>query len=388
MKKLNVLMITPFFPPDRGGIANHVFNLSRNLANPGNNLSLITPKRHNNRIAEYGNHFSKIYELNTFNFPGWPYRSLTSINMPKDFGSKIKSIIRNGDFDLVHVHGHHYPFSWYAVKSATKFGVPSILTLHGTYALNPKENEGNSMIEELFNKYYFKKILLHTKAVIGLTKTITNYARIFGNPSLKYFTIPNGVDADVYKDKIQSKNEFRRYYNIDVNSIVILFCGRFEHVKGIIEFVRAINQSDEPNVEYLIVGDGSIKEKVHALSEKNPKIHLFPWQNENEINKFYLASDIFILPSKFEALPLTILEAMNASLHIVSTRVGGIEEILKPYNAKTYLENVSVNEIAKVLLAVIGNIETVDESSMNYAQGFDWKFISKRILKVYAEITD
>ena len=206
-KNFNVLVVTPFFPPFGGGIGNHVLNLTRCLTKLGNTVSIISPKQDREINPEHLEHFKKVHIISSFHLLGWPYPTLRRLIIPKDFGLKIQSVIRNGDFDIVHAHGHHYPFSWFAIKSAKKFGIPSVLTIHGMYALNPYVHGGKTKIEDLFNKYFFKKMLYNSTAVIGLTEKIISYAKVFGNPLLKYFIIPNGANVHLYKENKRKKKK-------------------------------------------------------------------------------------------------------------------------------------------------------------------------------------
>jgi glycosyltransferase involved in cell wall biosynthesis len=116
-------------------------------------------------------------------------------------------------------------------------------------------------------------------------------------------------------------------------------------------------------------------------------IHLFDWQPQEQIYELYIASDVFVLPSRFEALPLTIIEAMNAGLHIVYTPVGGVPEILEGYSARTVLSRVSTDEIENVVLKVISNFRFPDNMNelLDYAQKFDWSYLTSNTIKAYTE---
>src|SRR5437870_4392872 len=103
-----ILTVTPFFPPDKSGIANHVLNLNLNLVKQGYDISIIAPKHLGDKLSAADNNFRQIFRINSFYLPGWPYHSLKSMSIPTDFGLKIRSIIQNGNFDVVHAHGHHY----------------------------------------------------------------------------------------------------------------------------------------------------------------------------------------------------------------------------------------------------------------------------------------
>lgn len=387
-KTYKILTVTPFFPPDIGGISNHVRNLDANLIRSGNDVSIIAPKHFGDKIKESNEIFSQIYRMDSVYLPGWPYPTLRSMSVPIDLGLKIKSLIRNGDFDIIHVHGHHFPTSWMAINSAHRYGVSSVLTLHGMYALNPNVLGGKSIIEDWFNKYVFTGILSKTNGVIGLTEHIMNYAKQFGKDSTKYFTIPNGVITELFQKNLNKKVEYRKKYGINQNSIIVLFCGRFEHVKGIIDFAEAAkNIVKKSRSEIVIVGGGSLGSKVKSIIGNSEHIHLFDWQPQEQIHELYIASDVFVIPSRFEALPLTIIEAMNAGLHIVATQVGGIPEILEGYSAKTTLSKVSTNEIENVVLNVISNFRAPDNMNelLGYAQKFDWDYVTSNTVKAYAE---
>lgn len=389
MTKYEVLTVTPFFPPDiSGGLVNHVVNINMNLAMMGHDISVIAPKHLRDKISLTYESFKHVFRINSLYFPGWPYSTLRSMSFPLDFGKKIESIIRNGNFDIIHVHGHHYPISYFAINSAHRHGIPTVMTLHGMYALNPNVLGGKSRIEDYFNKYAFRNILSKANAVIGLTEQITNYAKQFGKESVKYYTIPNGTNTSTYKENLGRKKEYRQKYNIGQDSTVVFFCGRFEEVKGIIEFAKAVKNIIKKNgVEILIVGEGALESSIRSILHGVDRIHILKWQPPDKMYEFYIASDIFVLPSKFEALSLTIIEAMNAGLHIVYTPVGGIPDILREYSQKTMLTEGSSDEIQSVLTTLISHFSITDKmhESLIYAQKFDWHDITIETSKVYAE---
>ena len=387
MTKFKILTVTPFFPPDIGGLSYHVQNLNLNLVKQNNNVSIVAPKHLTQETPSPDDVLNHVFRIPAIYLPGWPYPTLRSVSIPIDLGLKIKSLIQNGKFDLVHAHGHHYPISWIAINAAHKYRIPSILTLHGVYGLNPNVLGGKSQIEDLFNKQVFAKILSKTNTVIGLTSKITDYAKMYGTSSTKYFTIPNGVNTSLFKDNFTKKKEFREKYHINQNSLVILFSTRFEVNKGIIEFTHAVKQIiKKENIEVVIVGQGSLESFVRTNLGGINGIHILKWHPPEKIHEIYIASDIFIIPSQWEGLPLTLIEAMNAGLHIVYTPVGGIPEIIKDYSPKTLLSKVASDEIFNVLNKLISNFPSENiNDSLSYAQKFDWKEIAVDTLRAYEE---
>jgi glycosyltransferase involved in cell wall biosynthesis len=386
-----LLHVTPFFPPDKGGIADFVSNLCQSLSKQGNNITIIAPKRINNKIPVGFDGSEDIIRINCIYLPGWPYPTLRSVSIPVDLGLKLDSLIRKGHFDIVHVHDHHYPINCLAINSAHKYGIPIVLSMHGMYALNPKKLEGKTMLEQWLNKHIFTKILAKTDAIIGQTKQIIDYAKEIGKQTTKYFTIPPGVNTNIYKENIMKKREYRIKYNLHPDSIVILFRGRFEHVKGIIEFANAaknIIKYKGKKVEVVIIGGGSLDYYVQSILRDIDGVHLLKWQPYNYIHEIYIAADIFIIPSRFEGVPLTLMEAMNAGLHIVYTPVGGMSDILQGYFPKTILTATSTEEIQKTLTTLLEDYTPLQNmsSSFDYAQKFDWNNIASDVNKLYEAI--
>lgn len=389
-----MLQVTPFFPPDTGGISNHTYNLCMNLSKLETQVKIICPSRLTaDTKFEFVNSSMSISRTRSIFLPGWPYQTLRSISIPLDLGACITQALKKNKIDIVHVHGHHYPLSWLAVYYAKKHNVPCVLTLHGTFALNPTILGGRTKYEDLFNKYIFTRILRQTSAIIGLTEGITKYAKQFDHKTTNcYFTIPNGVNTVTFRENLWRKNEYRRKYGIDDDSIIILFSGRFEKVKGILELVRAVaeieHSSHNKKISFIFLGSGSLESYLRSELGKLNYVHIFKWQPMDTIHELYIASDIFIIPSKFEALPITVVEAMNAGLHIVYTPIGGLPEILQGYNAKTELRDGSSEDIVSKLSHVIQILTSTDYDSLSYAQKFDWVDITAQTLSTYFHIMD
>jgi len=384
MNRYRILTVTPFFPPDVGGLPNHVFEINKILKNRGNDVTIIAPKHLKEKGFQNSENF-RIIRINSIYLPGWPFSTLKSISLPIDFGKKINVIIRNEKFDIVHVHGHHYPISWLAIDAAKNQKIPIILTMHGMWSLNPKILGGKSKIEEIFNSYKFRRILTKVNAVIGQTSKIINYAKKYEKKPIKHFVIPNGVNTKIYLKNFGKKIEFRKKYGIEPSRKVILFATRLEEVKGINEFTSAVEKIiHDKKVEVIIAGTGSLEKFVHQRLGNIKNVHIMGWHPSESIHELYLASDIIVMPSKFEALPLTLLEAMNAGLHIIYTAVGGIPEIINQYSNRTLLSEVSSHEIEGALRNAILRNNTKDiKSSILFARQFDWEKIVDDTISVY-----
>lgn len=390
---LNILMVTPFYPPHIGGIEYHVENLSKCLAERGHNLTILTSILPDGNLQSRENYLGSvdIVRLKAV-FPlGWLFPSLSSQGFTFNIRETIAHIVERQKIDVVHAHGHHYYLSWRAIAAARGLAVPSVLTLHGLYALNPTDTLAN-IGEQFFNYTIFRRELGQVAAVIGLTPRITEYARKYGSRSKMYFTISNGVNHQLFTANRKNRFKYRQKYGIDNDQIVVLFRGRFASIKGVLELAQAAKFIVKKNnrVFVLFVGGGQlVQELAEILKPIKENAKIIGWTHANEIHELYIASDIFILPSKSEALPITILEAMAAQLHIVTTPVGGIPDVLQTYPYRTFIKQPSPLEICEAILDAITQthekLAETEHQPPKYIENFDWRKIAYQVEKVYHE---
>lgn len=146
--------------------------------------------------------------------------------------------------------------------------------------------------------------------------------------------VPNIV-AEPDPALVQSENIYKNSKQLKVDSVVnLLFLGRVGDRKGIFDLlnVMASNKDYFQNRCHLkIGGDGEIDRLLgyiqsHGLSEMVEFIGFVQGEKKNSV---LAEADIYILPSYNEGLPISILEAMSYSKPILSTRVGGIPEIIR-----------------------------------------------------------
>jgi glycosyltransferase involved in cell wall biosynthesis len=296
---------------------------------------------------------------------------------------------------VIHTHGHHYPSTWYTISIAHKFHIPCVLTLHGTTGLDHEYPFAN-LLETAFNRTILSAILKKVNGIIGLSPKVTNYMRKYSSPKTQFFTIPNGIYLKQFQDNLHNKTQYRKKYKLPLDKTILLFRGRFVAIKGVLELLTVIPSflAQHSDVFFLFVGDGPLRKQILHTAEIVGETNMMVshWTPYSDLHELYIASDIYILPSKQEALPITILEAMASRLHIVATPVGGIPDILSAYPWKTYIPNTSPNAITNGLTHTISN-SAINKSEKaiakynKYIHQFDWTTISKKTEKIYQKLT-
>jgi glycosyltransferase involved in cell wall biosynthesis len=146
-------------------------------------------------------------------------------------------------------------------------------------------------------------------------------------------TIPNGIDVDGFAHRVRNSDTgwLRNQYNIDSDIPVLLNVGRYVPQKKQAVLIRAMEQivEDRPDIHLLIVGRGPLEEQLRGeVRELGLEKNITVTGRVDDIHAHYALADIFVLPSEFEGLPITILEAMTAQCTIVASDIPGIREVV------------------------------------------------------------
>lgn len=238
---------------------------------------------------------------------------------------RIEKILKREKYDLIHTH---YPLF------AKDFGIPLIITFHtlnyfatiGYYISDYKLKIGNFFhrIYEIFDRSSIK----YSIRIIFVSNNALKMAKSrYKNSTNKFIHISNFIEISKFFPLNENKKIIlRKKYGLSVDKNYILFVGRLEPLKGILNLVYAINEINQKykDIKLLVVGDGILKAQISKFDFVKC-LGRIPNQSMGEI---YNVSDFFILPSFYENSPMTILEAMSCGLPVISTDTGDIKELI------------------------------------------------------------
>jgi len=201
--------------------------------------------------------------------------------------------------------------------------------------------------------------------------------------------------------EISTNNNIKVLYNptvikeiahVESESINVLFMGRLGKRKGIYDIIEAAKLLKNPNIEINLYGDGNLEEFEKLIVDKNlqEKIKIRGWISGVEKDEVLKNSDIFLLPSYNEGLPMSILEAMAFGLPTISTPVGGIPEavedgvngfIVQPGDYVTLAEKIDLLANDKPLREQMGQ-----EGYKMAKEKFDINIIINKLQDIYDEL--
>jgi glycosyltransferase involved in cell wall biosynthesis len=181
--------------------------------------------------------------------------------------------------------------------------------------------------------------------------------------------IPLGFDLSKFQQNMETKRKsFRSEYNLDEDEIAISIIGRLVPVKNHLLFLKVlkdISQNTTKKIRAFIIGDGEIRSMLEQqaleldLSFSNGKtgkktlLTFTSWIKEIDIA--LAGSDIIVLTSFNEGTPVSLIEAQAANKPIVTTNVGGIENVVLKNETALLCENDNEDEFVKALLTLIEN---------------------------------
>lgn len=237
---------------------------------------------------------------------------------------QLKKIIEEEKYDIIHCHT---PMGGVvgrlAARKARKKGTKVIYTAHGFHFF-----KGAPLFNWIFY-YPIERICARlTDVLITINKEDYGLAQRFKVKSVKY--IPGvGVDTQKLKNASVNINQKRKELEIPEDAVLILSVGELNKNKNHKVVIKALSKINNPNICYCICGHGNLKTELISLAEilgiKNTVKFL---GYRNDMDEIYKAADIFIIPSKREGLPRSLMEAMAAGLPVICSDIRGNTELI------------------------------------------------------------
>ena len=288
---------------------------------------------------------------------------------------KIKKIIQEFKPDIVHTHASKSgAIGRLAAKSCN---VPLIVhTFHG-HVFHSYFNSFMSKIIVRFERFFAKK----TDAIIAISDSqrqeLIEVYKIA--PAEKVFTVPLGFNLDKYSVDQETKGIiFRNKYGFEKSELIVGIVGRLVPIKNhdmFLEVAAIVKEKTNQQVRFAIIGDGEsrpgIEKKAAELGLSysyyitSPKVKtdivVTSW--ETEIDQALAGLDIVVLTSNNEGTPVSLIEAQSAYIPVVSTNVGGVEDIV------IHGETGFITEVGDVQLFADYVLKLIEDSELRSRMG-------------------
>jgi len=354
---------------------------------------------------------SKRIQLDFFSFkslyPNFIYPGGTK---EKNNDSYIKS---NKNISIKRIITYFNPFSWIKTSFLVKTKIvhaqwwslplaPIYIIIFSILKLRKKKiilTVHNVSFHEsiIFDKFLTKMVFPFVDIFIAHSKeNIKKLEKSFGIRRDKIIIVPMGVHS-MYSDSIISKKKAKRFLNLPINKKILLFFGNIREYKGIDDLIKAfsvVNKKIKDSM-LLIAGEPWIKwNKYQNLIKKYKlenkiRIHLH-YIPKSEVNFFFSASDLVVLPYKFFDAQSGIGNiALAFNKPIVVTNVGGLSELVRDKRAIAKPNN--YKNLSEVIMRILEDkklIKSLSEDSKKLSRIYSWDRIAKKTIKIYEMLSN
>jgi glycosyltransferase involved in cell wall biosynthesis len=299
---MRVLVCSAYFESHRGGIEIVAGQLAREFCSLGHSVSWLAADASNppSRTSAAG----EAIPLRAINAS----ERWLNIPLPIPGLSAFRIIKREvARADVVHLHDALYPAHMLALVLARRLGKPVVLTQH--IATVPYRNSVLRLLMRAMNRLLARPMLACADQVVFISKRT---AKAFQDVDYRRppRIIFNGVDTGLFRPARDAaeKAQARRRFGLAPNRPVALFVGRFVEKKGLELLRQAARLGIE--IDWVFAGWGSLDPSKWALANVFVRAGL----SHASLAPLYRASDVLVLPSIGEGLPLVLQEAMACGL--------------------------------------------------------------------------
>ena len=384
-------MVCDFFYPQPGGIESHIYQLATKLIDRGHKVIVITHAYKGRTGVHYLTNGLKVYHV-----PFLVIYRETTFPTVFSFFPILRNIIIRERIQIVHGHASLSSFCHEGILHARTMGLRTVFTDHSLF--------GFADAASILTNKLLKFTLSDVDHVICVSHTCKENTVLRASlDPLMVSVIPNAVVAEnfqplSYVPKSQDTGYMRprpiaQRVGPD-DTIVIVVISRLFYNKGTDLLIAAIPRilAAHPNVRFIIAGSGPKAIDLEQMLERRvlqDKVELLGPVRHEEVRDVMVRGHIYLHPSLTEAFGTVIVEAASCGLYVVTTRVGGVPEVLPAHMtefAKPEEDDLVVRTGKAIAALRSGKVRTErfhDQVKMMYS----WTDVAQRTERVYDGIT-
>ncbi len=349
---------------------------------------------HINRLKEMGNDVECVCSRTGFWFDelinkyGLTVHEINFKRNPINFANlkgwkKLKKLQKEKHFDLVYCQ---QPVGGLMGRLfAKKYKLPCIYTAHGFHFY-----KGCPIQNKLIYKTVEKWLSRYTDILVTMNEE--DYQAALKMKAKKVFKI-NGIGVDLSKYRMNDKLnrvEFKKSLGLNEDDFVVTSIGELNKNKNTLRLIEVMSKIENPNVKYLICGQGPLKEScVKAIQKYNLQDRVIMLGFRKDIPDILTISDLYIMPSYREGLPKSMMEAMCYGLPIVASNIRGNSDLVGDNDGGILVsptDNEAFKKAIETMVADEGLREKYRLRNIEYIKNYDIDVVIKQLDEIYKEM--
>jgi phosphatidylinositol alpha-mannosyltransferase len=362
---MKIGLVTPYIYPLPGGVNQHVRYLYENLRLRGHDVRIISSSHGLQRASE-----GDVIRIGRgFSMPA--NGSVGTITLSPRFISQVDDILDRERFDLLHFHEPFVPFlSLVVLGRSTSVNVA---TFHAFGGFSPAYQLGSRLMRPSIGRVHGRI------AVSAVARHFID--RFFPGD---YKVIPNGVDIGRFNRAVP----IAKWQDGTKN---ILFVGRFEPRKGLLELLKAyrILRKTGCNCRLLVVGGGPQAKEArrYLATRKLGGVEFLGRVSDEERDSLFKTADVYCSPATGrESFGIVLLEAMAAGTPIVASDIHGYKGVLQRGQQGLLVPPGKPKELAGALAKLLSDDElreSMGRSGLARADEFSWERVTAKVEDYY-----
>jgi glycosyltransferase involved in cell wall biosynthesis len=331
-----VLLVTPRYAPETGGVETHVAQVARRLAARGVCVTVLTTDRSGMLPPEESSGGVTVRRVRA-----WPKQ--------RDyyFAPEVYRVIRQGQWDIVHVQSYHTFVAPLAMFAARRARLPYVVTFHGGGHSSRWRNWLRGA-----QHWALRPMLAHAVRLIAVAKfEIDFWSKRLKLPTDRFVFIPNGADLPVAQRTVISPATDRT---------LLVSLGRLERYKGHHRIIAALPYilQHNPNTLLWIAGNGPYEAALKQLARKlqvaeHVEIRAVPPTERIRMAEELSRATLVVLLSEYETQPIAVLEAAALGRPVLVADTSGLRELAQQGIAQAIPLNSTPQQIAEAVLDLI-----------------------------------
>jgi phosphatidylinositol alpha-mannosyltransferase len=370
---MKIALVSPYDFAFPGGVVNHISALAYYFTKMGHEVKIIAPA--SKAVTGVGNHFIQIGKPRPVPASG----SIARITLSLRLASRIKAILAEEEFDIIHLHEPFMPMLCSAVLRFSN--TACVGTFHACHG-KPSYNVGwpvTTMMLQRRRRKLDGRIAVSKPAMEYAAKYIPGY----------YNIIPNGIDVEHFCPEASPIERFKD------GKLNLLFVGRLEGRKGLNYLLKAYKRIKQeiPASRVIIVGPGTMLRRKYERQVRRDHLEdvtFVGYVSYEELPRYYKTADIFCSPATGrESFGIVLLEAMAVGKPVVASNIEGYASVVTngvdgllvpPRDDKTLaraLVSMMTDESLRQQLAARGRATALK---------YSWERIAQRVLDYYMTV--
>jgi glycosyltransferase involved in cell wall biosynthesis len=372
-RPLRLLMVTPSYLPNMGGVENHVNEVARRLVKISVDVTILTSNLDGKLPAR-----EQIAGVTIQRVPSWLVRSGFYI------APGIYSAMLQGDWDIVHVQSYHTLVAPLAMVSALRAKLPYVVTFHG----GGHSSQWRNRIRKQ-QLTVLRPLLARAERLVAVAKfEIDLYGSLLRIPQERFVYCPNGCDLPS-TPKTTSKTTSRtdsQTASTSAPGMLIASIGRLERYKGHHRILAALPHilTKQPDARLWIAGAGPYESELRQLAEKlglsdRVDIRAIPPTERGRMAQELSKVSLVTLLSEFETHPVAALEALGMGRPLLVTDTSGLRELAEQGLARSAPLESTPEQIANAVIEQLRN-PLLPPKSLNLPT---WDDCANGLLSIY-----